>query len=97
MHLKETFIEDVKMVSNLDDEFETEKNLDVPAFADTYSAIIIGHLQTAFYLLLLGYVFAVVCFVTEIMWHSYRSKGRGPTGTCRSRTDVNRHKCEACI
>jgi len=26
--------------------------------------------------LMLGYVLGVVCFVTEIMWHRYRSKGR---------------------
>jgi hypothetical protein len=40
-----------------------------------------SHLQTAFYLLMLGYVKALACFVTVIMWHSYRSKGRGPIGT----------------
>jgi hypothetical protein len=43
---------------------------------DTTFAISIRHLQTAFYLLLLGYVLAVVCFVTEIMWHCYSSNGR---------------------
>jgi len=52
-----------------------------PTFADTYCAISIRHLQTAFYLLMLGYVLAVACFVTEIVWHRYRSKGRGPTST----------------
>jgi hypothetical protein len=51
-----------------------------PTPADTYCAISITHLQTAFYLLMLGYVLAVVCFVSEIMWHRYRSKGHGPTG-----------------
>jgi hypothetical protein len=35
----------------------------------TYITINIRHLQTAFYLLMLGHVLAVVCFLTEIMWH----------------------------
>jgi hypothetical protein len=39
---------------------------------NTYSAMNVRHLQTAFYFLMLGYVVAVVCFVTEIMWHRYR-------------------------
>jgi hypothetical protein len=42
---------------------------DVPVFDDTYTVFGIRHLQIAFYLLMLGYVLAVVCFVTEIMWH----------------------------
>ena len=46
------------------------------SFDDTNYAISIRHLQNAFYLLMLGYVLGVVCFVTEIMWHRYRSKGR---------------------
>jgi hypothetical protein len=33
-------------------------------FDDTYCAINIRHLQTAFYLLVLGYILVVVCFVT---------------------------------
>ena len=48
---------------------------------DTYYAISIRQLQTVFYLLLLGYAVAVTCFVAEILWHFYRSKGRGATGT----------------
>jgi hypothetical protein len=75
MHIKELFIEKLRM----------ESNFDIPTFADTYYAISMTHLQTAFYLLLLGYLLAVACFVTEIMWHRYRSKGRGPTVTCLSR------------
>jgi hypothetical protein len=63
------------------DKLKMDSKLDVPTFADTYYVIGIGQLQTAFYLLMLGYVLAVVCFATEIMWHRYRSKGRGPTGT----------------
>jgi len=46
-----------------------------PPSDDTYYAISISQLQTAFYLLLLGYILAVVCFVTEIMWHRHMSKG----------------------
>jgi hypothetical protein len=45
---------------------------DFNIFDDTYSTINIRHLQAAFYFLILGYVLAVVCFVTEIMWHRYR-------------------------
>ena len=41
----------------------------------------VSHLQTAFYLLMLGYVLAVACFVTEIMCQPYRSKRREPTST----------------
>ena len=71
MHIKERSFDKFKMVSKLDN----------PTFADTYYVINIRHLQTAFYLLLLGYAVAVACFVAEVLWHLYRSKGRGPTGT----------------
>jgi hypothetical protein len=71
MHIKERSFDKLKM----------ESKLDVPTFADTYYVISIGHLQTAFYLLILGYVLAVGCFVSELMWHRYRSKVRGTTGT----------------
>jgi hypothetical protein len=54
MHIKRTGFGQIKM----------ESKLDIPTFADTYYAISIGQLQTAFYLLILGYVLAVVCFVT---------------------------------
>jgi len=47
-----------------------------PTFADTYSAISISHLQTVFYLLLLGYVLAFASFVAEIMWHRCWAKRR---------------------
>jgi hypothetical protein len=70
------------------DKLKIESKFDVPTSADTYFAINIRHLQTVFYLLMLGYVLAVACFVTEIMWHRYRSKGRG-----RRRISVmGRHK-----
>ena len=58
--------------------FPKEKILSMPdafAFDDTYTALSVTHLQTAFYLLMLGYVLAVVCFVTEIMLHRYKTKG----------------------
>jgi hypothetical protein len=54
-------------------------------FDDTYTTINIVYLQMPFYLLMLGYVLAGACFVTEIMWHCYRSKGHGPK--CTSVTD----------
>ena len=63
------------------DKFDIESKFDIPTFADTYCAINIRNLQTAFYLLMLGYVLAGGCFVTEIMWHQYRSERLGPTGT----------------
>jgi hypothetical protein len=40
---------------------------DFNMFDDTYSAMNITQLQTAFYFLMLGYVLAGACFVTEIM------------------------------
>jgi len=58
-------------------DFPKEKILSMPetfAFDDTYTVFGVRHLQTAFYLLMLGYVLAVACFVTEIIWHRYRSK-----------------------
>ena len=58
-----------------------ESRLVSPAFDDIYYAINVRDLQTAFYLLMLGYVLAVGCFVSEIMWHRYRLKGRGPKST----------------
>jgi hypothetical protein len=58
---------------------------------DTYSAFGLRHLQTAFYLLMLGYVLSIACFLIEIMWHRYKSKERGPTGTslCHGQTSVD--------
>jgi hypothetical protein len=58
-------------------EFSKEKISCMPvdfAFDDTYTVFGIRHLQTAFYLLMLGYLLSVVCFVTENMWHCYKSK-----------------------
>ena len=63
------------------DKQKTESIFNSPTFGDTYTATSISHLQTMFNLLILGYVLALACFVTEIMWHLYRSKRRGPTGT----------------
>jgi hypothetical protein len=60
-------------------EIQTEFNS--PTSDDNYFVFRVSHLQTAFYFLMLGYVLAVVCFVTEIMWHRYRSKGRETSGS----------------
>jgi hypothetical protein len=49
---------------------------DSTPFDSSYFVFGVRHLQTVFYLLILGYVVALVCFVTEIMWHRYRSKVR---------------------
>ena len=62
MHIMDRLLNKAKIFSKFD----------IPTPADTYYAISIRQLQTAFYLLMLGYVFAVVCFVAEIMWHRYR-------------------------
>jgi hypothetical protein len=64
LHIKERVIDQQKL----------ESKVDYPTLDYSYSAINIRHLQTAFYILMLGYVLALVCFVTEIMWHRYRSK-----------------------
>ena len=53
-------------------EIQTEFNS--PTSDDNYFVFRVSHLQTAFYFLMLGYVLAVVCFVTEIMWLRCRSK-----------------------
>jgi len=55
--------------------------LDVPPFDDTYTAFGVMHMQTAFYLLFLGYILTVVCFVSEILWHRHRTKICEPKGT----------------
>jgi hypothetical protein len=68
------------------DKLKLESKLDVPTFDDTYYTINVRHLRTAFYFLILGYVLAVVCCVTEIMWHRYRSRGNGSTSV------TDRHK-----
>jgi hypothetical protein len=65
MHIKEKHKEKVKIALNFNDELKKEIILDFPAFADTYYAISVGHLQTAFYFLFLGYVLAVACIMTK--------------------------------
>jgi hypothetical protein len=66
MHIKKRGFEKAKL----------EAEFNSSTLDDTYSTIKTNHIEKAFYLLMLGYVFAVACFVTEIMWHRYRSKGR---------------------
>ena len=58
-------------------DFPREKILSMPdAFAidDTYTVFGVRHLQTAFSLLMIGYVLAFAFFVTEVMWQRYRSR-----------------------
>ena len=69
MHIKKIVFTKAEM----DTEFSS------PTFDDTYSVFGVRQLQTALHFLMLGYVLAVVCFVTEIMWHRYWSKGRNRT------------------
>jgi hypothetical protein len=52
---------------------------DSTPFDDSYSAFGVQQLQTVFYLLMLGYLVALACFLIEIMWHRYRSNGRRST------------------
>jgi hypothetical protein len=66
MHIKKRGFEKLEIQSEFNFLTSDEK----------YFVFGVSHLQTAFYLLMLGYVLAVACFVTEIMWHRYRSKGR---------------------
>jgi len=44
------------------------------AFDDTYIVFGVRNLQTAFYLLLVGYLLAFASFVTEIVWQQHKSK-----------------------
>ena len=60
-----------------------------PTFADMYTAISISHLQTVFFLLLLGYALALASFVFEIMWHRCRSKRREQSSTSVIRPYIN--------
>jgi hypothetical protein len=68
------------------DELKVESKLDVPTFDDTYCAVSVIQLQTAFCVLMLGYVLAVVCLWLKSC--GTVTKGRGLTST--SVTD--RHK-----
>jgi hypothetical protein len=44
------------------------------AFEDTYTVFGVRHLQSAFYIMVMGYVLSFACFVAEILWNVYRSK-----------------------
>jgi hypothetical protein len=72
------------------DKLKIQSKFDTYTFDDTYFAISVKDLQTAFYLLLKGYALALFCFVIEIMWHRYRSKWRETKRTSLSRADINR-------
>ena len=60
---------------------DVQSKFNSASFADTYTTISMRHLQTPFYLFLIGNIFAIVCFTIELLWHRYRSKGRGPNCT----------------
>jgi hypothetical protein len=47
---------------------------DAFAFDDTYISFGVRHLQSAFYIMVMGYILAFACFVAEILWNLYRSK-----------------------
>ena len=53
-----------------------EPQMSSSTFDDTYCVFGFRQLQTAFYLLLLGYVLVLACCVTEITWHRFRLKKR---------------------
>jgi hypothetical protein len=63
----------IKKRGFVDENVETQFHLNISDVS--YSAMNLRHLQTAFYFLMLGFVLAAVCFVTEIMWHCYRLRG----------------------
>jgi hypothetical protein len=65
MHIKERCLVEQKI----------EPTFNSPTFAYMYATISTSHLQTALCLLLLGYVLALACFVTELLRQHYRSKG----------------------
>ena len=60
---------------------EIKTKFNIPTYDDKYFVFGVSHLLTAFYLLMLGYVLSVTCFLAEIMWHRYRSRGRERTST----------------
>jgi hypothetical protein len=58
-------------------DFPKENILSMPdalVFDDTCTVFGFSHLQTAFYLMILGYVVALACFLIENIWHGYMSK-----------------------
>jgi hypothetical protein len=64
------------------DKHKIKSRINSPTSIDVYSAINISHLQTVFYILMVGYVLALVCFVIEVIWHRYRSKVCVALRTC---------------
>jgi hypothetical protein len=71
VHIKKMSFEKTKFGTEYD--FRTSE--------DNYFVYGVSHLQTGFYLLMLGYGLSFTCFCTEIMWHRYWSKGRKRTCT----------------
>jgi hypothetical protein len=58
-------------------EHGAESKLNSASFADSYTTITIRHFRTPFYLFFMGNALALVCFMIEILWNRYTSKGRG--------------------
>jgi hypothetical protein len=62
-------------------EHGAESKFNSASFADSYTTITIRHLRTPFYLYFMGNALALVCFMIEILWNRYTSKGRGTNCT----------------
>jgi len=62
-------------------EYRVESKLNSTSFADSYTTITIRHLRTPFYLFFMGNVLALVCFMIEILWNRYTTKGCGTNCT----------------
>jgi hypothetical protein len=64
------------------------RQVNSPAFANSYFDINVRHLQTAFHFLLLGHALSVGCFMLEIMWYRFTSKECVPPrpSLCHGRT-----------
>jgi hypothetical protein len=65
MQWKRRVLETVKLSSNTSFTY---------TLADTYVNISATHLQSAFYMLLLGYVLALLSFILEVIWYNVMSE-----------------------
>ena len=75
-----------------------DSNFKSPTFADTYSAISIRKLHAVFNLLMLSYVLAVACFLTEIICHRFRlNEALRSKYMSLKTTDINIHSLRACV
>jgi hypothetical protein len=69
-----------------------ESKVNYSKTSDRCYIIILRHLQAAFYLMMLGQALALACFVTEIMWHSIRSKVREPRSSSLGHRQTTAYK-----